>query len=261
MKILILGHRGMLGNALARYLSNIDGCETLTLTSRYPDPSFVQEIKNSNPDFIVNCIGAIPQKKPSAEEYKLLNEDLPKQLDTIGIPVIHPSTDCEFAGDLPVGQAYDRDHKRDAVDEYGQSKARISLWVEEEAKNTKIIRTSILGHELSSTFSLLDWFLSQNTTVNGYTDQYWNGITTLEWAKQCLNVIRNWGKAKHLTQFATPNCVSKYDLLKIFAEVYEKNVEIRPTLSGKQSNKCLTSDTALSPINEQLFELKTFYGK
>lgn len=261
MKVLVLGHKGMLGNAVSNYLSAQVDCQVLSINSRYPDAQFIADIKNANPDFVINCVGAIPQKRPSASEYRLLNEDLPKELDKFGIPVVHPSTDCEFDGSLPLGENYPKTHLRDTKDEYGQSKARISDWIERESKSTKIIRTSIIGHELATSYSLLDWFLSEKGTVNGYTDQYWNGITTLEWTKQCLQLMKDWNKVAKLTQLANPECLSKYELLKIFSKIYGKALEITPKVSGKQSNKCLMSDIPLSSIKEQLIELKAFYGK
>lgn len=261
MKILILGHTGMLGNALRRFFSQKKDCEVLTISSRYPNTEFLEAIKTSGADFIINCVGAIPQKKPSSLEYRLLNEDLPKELDKIGIPIVHPSTDCEFSGQLRPPHAYDRTHDRDAKDEYGQSKARISEWIEHNGKNTKIIRTSILGHELTTSHSLLDWFLSQTTMVNGYTDQYWNGVTTLEWATQCFIILKNWNDTGRLTQLATPACVSKHSLLTTIKNIYGKDIEVRPFLSGNPVNKCLISDLVLPEIEMQLRELRTFYGK
>lgn len=260
MRVLVLGHKGMLGNAVSKYLNEYSKHEVLTITERYPAMEFWQQVKETTPDFIVNCIGAIPQKKPSVNEYRQLNDELPRQLDELDIPIIHPSTDCEFSGSLPLGERYAKDHERDASDDYGQSKALVSKWIENESKNTKMIRTSIVGHEINGVHSLLNWFLSQKDQVNGYIDQYWSGVTTLEWAKECASLIDNWDKTSKITQIASPECVSKYDLLELFKEVYDRDVAITPIASGKPSNKCLLSDKPLTSIKDQLTELRQFYG-
>jgi hypothetical protein len=56
----------------------------------------------------------------------------------------------------------------------------------------------------------MNWFLKQKKYVNGYTNQYWNGITSLEWAKQSLNILQNWNLNKNIVQLGT-NVISKYD--------------------------------------------------
>jgi dTDP-4-dehydrorhamnose reductase len=65
-----------------------------------------------------------------------------------------------------------------------------------------MIRVSIIGHELSSNYSLLDWFLNSDGTVNGYDDHYWNGVTTLAWAKICSSIMNNWDTVPTLNQYA-----------------------------------------------------------
>ncbi len=260
MRVLVLGNTGMLGNAVYSYLETQKDVEVFTITARYPDALFFEQIESIKADYIINCIGAIPQHSPSPEAYRLLNEELPQALDRLGIPVIHPSTDCEFSGTLPLGTQYSKDHVRDAVDAYGASKARASAWIERTAKNTKIIRTSIIGHELSTNNSLLDWFLAQTGTARGYTNHYWNGITTLEWAKQCLCLIRNWTTAPLITQLATEP-VNKYQLLCLIQKVYEKDILINTYETESGTNKCLISDILLPSLTQQLTELRLFYGK
>ncbi len=261
MKILVLGHKGMLGRAVAKYFAE-SGHTVVTLAARYGESEFVDSIIKLNPDFIINGIGKIPQKKPLSDaEYVALNTDLPILLDTIGRPVVHPTTDCEFSGFIKPGTAYTKTAPRDATDVYGMSKAKSSQCLEESSKNTKIIRTSIIGHEESTTFSLLDWFLSQTGSVRGYTNHYWNGITTLEWAKQCQHLINRWQDAPTLTQLGTATHHSKYDILTIAKAVYEKDITITPFETPETMNKCLLSDYTIPDISAQLKELKDFFNK
>ena len=185
--------------------------------------------------------------------------ELPALLERLGIPTVLPSTDCEFSGQISNPKKYTKKDTRDAQDEYGKSKAEISRLVETSFKNTKIIRTSIIGHEERTHLSLLDWFLNSEGTVNGYTNHYWNGITTLEWAKLCKNLIENWNNSPILNQYGTQEIRSKYDLLNDIKDVYSKNININPFESPTEVNKCLESDREIPPITEQLKELKLFY--
>lgn len=234
MKILILGHKGMLGNAVHAYLSQFHEIETTT--NRWPSKEFEDSIKNFNGDYIINCIGAIPQKTNDFT----INTLLPIFLDTNAkCNIIHPATDCEM----------DNDH-------YGVSKRYATEWLSNYGKQTYVFKTSIIGIELNSADSLLCWFLKQNK-VRGYTDAMWNGITTLEWAKQCNNLINGFITSK-FNIFCT-ECISKYDLLNYFKDIFKHNIEIEQ-ISGIGKDKCLRG-IKLTSIKQQLIELKEFYER
>lgn len=260
-KILILGNNGMLGNTVFKYFSTKKNYLITTISEKWDSLSFKQKLKDTNSNFIINCIGIIPQRKPSVSEYQKVNVDLPIFLETLGKKIIHPSTDCEFSGKILNELKYKKTDKRDACDDYGKSKADISILIENNFKNTKIIRTSIIGHEINSHIAFLDWFLNSSTQVNGYTNHYWNGVTTLEWAKLCEELIENWDTFPILNQYGTKKNISKYDILKIIKNVYKKDVNILKFEAPENSNKCLESDIEITPLEEQLKELKTFYNK
>lgn len=261
-KVLILGHKGMLGNAVYSYLdTKKEDFVLLTTSERWDKEEFKKVLQNTEADVIINCVGLIPQKKPTESDYKKVNIDLPIFLESLGKKIIHPSTDCEFTGSIPNDIKYTKKDIRDATDVYGKSKADISTLIENNFVNTKIIRTSIIGHEGATHLSLLDWFLNSKGEVNGFTDRYWNGITTLQWAKQCERIIKSWETFPTLNQYGTKEIASKYTLLTIIREVYAKDIQINETLSPKSENKCLESDEVLPDIKTQLQELKEFYNK
>ena len=235
MNILVLGHNGMLGHMVVKYLSQFTNITTLN--NRWPHSK--NEILEFKGDFIINCIGAIPQRTNRFT----LNWELPIWLD-LNSPcrVIHPGTDCEIDND-----------------DYGVSKHIASNYIKSLGKNTKILKTSIIGPEETSNDSLLEWFLSQEESVSGYTLAKWNGNTTLEWAKQCYTLINNWDNYPTECILATP-CISKYDLLNIIKKVFNKNIDINPRENGK--NKCLAckvGDIRCPNIEDQLIELKSYY--
>lgn len=261
-KILILGHKGMLGNAVYKYFgAKPEEFLLLTVTDRWDTEEFKNNTALLEADYIINCVGIIPQKKPAPEAYQKVNVDLPIFLETLNKRVIHPSTDCEFSGVLEPTEMYTKESVRDAEDIYGKSKADISKMIQSSFKNTKIIRTSIIGHEEGTNLSLLDWFLHAEGTVNGYTNHYWNGITTLEWAKRCEELINSWDTYSALTQYGTDSVRSKYDLLNDIQDVYQKEITITPFDAPTGANKCLLSDAPVKPIKEQLTELRAFYNK
>jgi len=237
MKVLILGHKGMLGNAVYKYLNSKTDVITQHLSDfRWYSKSFVRDILTFDGDYIINCIGAIPQRTDKFE----VNYELPIWLDkNVKCKIIHPATDCEMDND-----------------DYGKSKSKAGIYLESNGNNTKQIMTSIIGHELNSSNSLLDWFLNANGEVSGYSECYWNGNTTLEWAKQSYDMIINWDSYSKKTTIIS-ECISKYELLNIIKGVYNKNIIVNQNNNIK-ANKCLLGIERDS-IEIQLKELKEFY--
>ncbi len=253
MKILILGHNGMLGNMVYKYFQEI--YEVYTTNFRWDSPEFKRYCTETELEFIINCIGAIPQKKYKEDDYKKINIDLPVFLESTGKKILHPSTDCEFSGFIEYPQKYKKNDKKDALDDYGKSKARIVQIIENEFKNTKIIRTSIIGHEMENHFSLLEWFLNSENKVMGFENHYWNGVTTLFWAQTAEKILNDWDNSEKITQIGTEG-LNKYELLKLIAKVYQKNIIIDPFKPDIGINKMLETDYIIPSLEEQLYNLK-----
>jgi len=70
-------------------------------------------------------------------------------------------------------------------------------------------------------------------------------------------MMTDWEKYAKRTVVST-NCISKYELLTIIKEVYNKDIIINEDDSVK-ANKCLNGQIKTTPIKEQLKELKAFY--
>lgn len=236
MKVLVLGHTGMLGHMVVKYFLN-KNIDIKTIQHKFPSEEFINEVKLFDGDYIINCIGAIPQKTKVFN----INIELPIWLsDNINVKVIHPGTDCEIDND-----------------DYGVSKRLASEYIINNSQNTKILKASIIGPELNSKSSLLEWFLNSKADVKGYTKAMWSGVTTLEWSKQCINLINNWDRYKK-ENIIQSTCLSKYDLLNLMKEVFNKNINISSN-DNIIVNKCLTGDIKTKPIKEQLIELKEYY--
>ncbi len=235
MKVLVLGHTGMLGHTVMKYLARQNHTVKI-VKGRWPDDNFLTEIINMNVDYVINCIGAIPQRTKDFD----INYELPIWLDkNLECKVINPGTDCEM----------DNDH-------YGVSKVNASDYIKRDGKRTKIIKTSIIGHELNSSHGLLEWFLGSEGKVYGYNKFYWNGNTTLEWAIVCEDLMMKWDRYE-VEHIITSDCISKYQLLKKISKIYGKQILISKQ-SDVEANKCLTGEMRES-IDIQLQELKDFY--
>ena len=238
MRVLILGHKGMLGHMVCKYLSTKDECELITTESRWPSQEFMDFVLDFDGDFVVNCIGAIHQR---TDEFSV-NTELPKWLESINkdLKIIHPGTDCEIDDD-----------------DYGNSKREATDYLLREGKNTKIIKTSIIGPELNTKASLLEWFLNvEEETINGYGGYYWNGNTPLQWSKICFEMMIDWDGFGKLIIPAT-ECISKYELLQIMKDVYNKKININKNLDIK-INKCQVGNIEVPMIKEQLKEIQNF---
>lgn len=245
MRILILGASGMLGSTLFRMFSNTTEFETWgSVRSReylkffnfsdriiadidvlnYED--LVKLCLKVKPDLVINCIGIIKQQTSAKNPLVAIpiNSILPHKLaelcKLIDSRLVLISTDCVFSG---TKGNYSEEDFSDAQDLYGRSKYLGEI---HDSKHVFTIRTSIIGHELNSNYSLVDWFLSQTTQVQGYRKALFSGFTTVEIAKIIRNIIipnTNLFGLYHLSA----NPISKHDLLSLIALHYKKNIQIK----------------------------------
>ena len=103
------------------------------------------------------------------------------------------------------------------------------------------MRTSIIGHELQTKYSLLNWFLDQKKFVEGYKNAFFSGLTTLEIAKVLDRFIipnKNLEGLYHLSG----KKISKYDLLNLIKKVYKKDIKININKNVK-INRSLNSNS------------------
>lgn len=241
MKILILGHKGMLGHMVKKYLDSVNEFEIITTNYRWPSDEFKKSIENFDGEYIVNCIGAIHQRTNRFE----INWELPIYLDFYSnSKIIHPGTDCEVDND-----------------NYGISKKIARDFIVNNASKTKSLKTSIIGPELETKASLMEWFFSNKDgeTVHGYSEYFWNGNTTLTWAKRCYELIKKWDIYQVETVISS-KCISKKDILVSLNDVFNRKIDIIDSNNVKL-NKCLNGDITEPHIKEQLVELNKFYYK
>ncbi len=193
-----------------------------------------EAIKFSQPDVIVNCVGIIKQLPTSKNVIKTLtvNSIFPHRLAEIaqeagdssssgGARLITISTDCVFNGKKG---NYTEEDVSDAEDVYGKSKNLGEIISE----NCLTIRTSIIGRELETAHSLVEWFLSnRGGKVRGFTNAVYSGFPTIVLAEIIADLIVNHKDLNGLYHVSSEP-IDKYRLLCLVRDAYNLDVEIEP---------------------------------
>lgn len=264
-KVLVLGSTGMLGHQVVLRLARNPDFEVFDLSFRnkFREETIICDVTDFDklahviagvqPDFIVNCIGILI--KGSNENPKnsiLINAYLPHFLsgegDKIGAKVIHISTDCVFSGKKG---GYQESDFRDADDVYGRGKALGEI----NSEKHLTLRTSIIGPELKKNGEgLFHWFMMQNGKVNGFSEAYWGGVTTLQLAKSIEVAINN--NLTGLLHVSNGEKISKLEILDLFKKIWRKdNIEIEK-LESKVVDKSLQVSNSFDfniPSYEKMF--------
>ena len=248
MKVYIIGVSGMLGSCLFFNFTNNNSFNvrgSMRGSKNYYYPKFHKEVDlnidvldfnilkkkilNFNPDYVINCVGWIKQKKNEDKNASYLNSIFPHKLNKFlekkKIKLIHFSTDCVFNGKKG---NYKLTEKPNAQDLYGKSKKKGEVL----SKNCLTIRTSIIGNELKKPNGLLEWFLAKKYFCQGYCNVFFTGLTTYEVYKFLLTVLKSKKKINGLYHLSS-NKISKYNLLTKIKKIYKKNIDIRKNYSIK----------------------------
>ncbi|MDQ3133019.1 MAG: SDR family oxidoreductase [Acidobacteriota bacterium] len=245
MKILVVGGSGMLGHKLVQVLGSqfevwatirnkfedfrefqiFDKNKLLENINGENDPEIEKVINDVNPQVIINAVGIIKQI-PTAQdvvETLTINSILPHKLAAAAKKnnsrFITISTDCVFRGDKGF---YREDDISDAIDLYGKSKNLGEVTTE----NCLTLRTSIIGRELLSRHSLVEWFLNnRGEKVKGFVNAIYSGFPTIIFAGIIADVIINHPKLQGLYHVSSKP-INKYDLLRLINEKYDAGIEI-----------------------------------
>ncbi len=259
-RVCVLGHRGMLGHVVARYLKE-SGLEVVTIADRFrgaaEGDTFLSQIRRLNPDWCVNCIGVRAGDAISETWTDEVNHLLPA-LCSRGIPdscgLVHASSDAVFS---PTSGPHQWHDQPDATDVYGASKRAAETALSRD--NDFLIRCSIVGPELGQARSLLGWLQAQSGDVNGYVNQHWNGITTLQWAKECAAIIDAPLIGGRIVQPACEPIVTKGELLELISQVWGLSCRIRQIEGPVSVYRPLISNRSSYSLPVLLAELRTWY--
>ena len=217
--------------------------------------NFADLCKIVNPNFVINCIGAIKptitNKKESINNAISINSLFPLEISKTAVDLefnyIQIGTDCVFSGSKG---NYSELSMTDATDVYGKTK----IVGEVTSANKALIRSSIVGPETGNGKSLLNWFLrTEDLEVNGFIDHEWNGVTTLNFAKIVLGITKNQNKNIKLQHLIPNDKVNKYELLLLFQEYFSKQIKINDAISEAKVDRTLKTNN--SRTNDELWKL------
>lgn len=247
MRILVLGASGMIGSAMFRVLGENQAWEVFgTLRSADAKRFFsaavaskllsgvdidnhdalVRVFSRVQPTVVVNCIGLTKHHKESDDPVLAIpiNALLPHRIAELcavaRARLIHVSTDCVFSG---LKGAYVEDDPADARDVYGKTK----FLGEVSYPHAVTLRTSTIGHELQSTYGLLEWFLSQEGKCKGFERAIFSGLPSTVFAQVVRDVVIPRTDLSGLYHVGA-EAINKFELLCLIAKVYGKSIEITP---------------------------------
>jgi dTDP-4-dehydrorhamnose reductase len=245
VKVLVLGATGMLGNAVLGVFSQSKGYEVVgsarskSALQLLPVElaehvicgidierldSLIDLFSKVNPDVVINCIGLVKQHNDAGEPLAAIsiNSLLPHQLahlcSSSGARLVHMSTDCVYSGAKGM---YIESDVSDAKDLYGRSK----YLGEVDYPHAITLRTSIIGHELNSTKSLVGWFLSQQDSVKGFARAIFSGLPTVELASVVRDYVIPHPELRGVYHVSA-DPISKFNLLTLISKVYGKKIDI-----------------------------------
>lgn len=248
MRILVFGANGMLGHKLYQSFSQrfdvygtirgdfgtvlkygiFDPDRIIQNVEAFDRTSIKHAIETVKPDCVINAIGVIKQLPTSKDVIQTLsiNSIFPHILAELslefGFRLITISTDCVFDG---TKGKYSETDAPDARDLYGLSK----LLGEITANGALTIRTSIIGRELETGHSIVEWFLhNRGGSVKGFTKAIYTGFPTVIFADILTDVIANRNDLTGVWHISS-DPISKHDLLNLLDESYKTNITVEPS--------------------------------
>jgi len=277
MIIGVIGSTGMAGSMIYRYLkerghtvvgfsrSKVPGLtdNSLNLHNSSHLENLYMWIQAHKPTAVINCTGVlVKESEANPAEATYVNSYFPHLLENYckkgGCKVIHLSTDCIFDGQD--GFPYYEDSLPNETNWYGRSKALGEL------NNNKdlTLRQSIIGPApQSNNTGFLNWILTQKElVVKGFSEAAWNGITTLELAKNIERILTDHIYLNGIYHLVPEGVTNKYDMLVQIRNIWGLNTTIKNSLD----NGCYkvlenTRDdfpVVIPEITDQLVELYNY---
>jgi len=253
-KIVVLGATGLVGSMVFSYLKRgkrylVHGT-TATHNSLHENISYFSVddflVSQNYPflksaDYIINCIGYKDINKNNVKTAISVNSLFPHLLAS-NFPktkIISITTDGVFSGKKG---KYIEDDIHDAQDYYGRTKS-LGEGVYQKLLH---LRCSLIGPDPYHKKGLLEWFLNQEHEVLGFKNYIWQGVTTLQFAELIRMIIENdyFDKVRsenHVLHFLPNEPISKYSLLLIMNEIFNKNIDIKESLLPEKIDRSLST--------------------
>lgn len=182
-------------------------------------------LETAKPDVVINAAGIIKQRPESENAVQTLeiNSIFPRRLAELSkdhkFRLITLSTDCVFSGKKG---NYSETDIPDAQSLYGVSK----LLGEVDNDDCLTIRTSIIGMELDTAHSLVEWFLSNcGCAVKGYVNAIYSGFPTIVLARILSDIISDQPELQGVFHISS-DPINKFDLLGLLNKYFQVNIDI-----------------------------------
>lgn len=260
-KVAVLGSTGMLGTTMSEIMRDAgfhvtefnrrsishwrnrkasEFCVTSNTSAK--DLQFLSSF-----DVVINSVGLIKQviteeDKNCETEAHLVNSHFPSLLndftETHSIPVIQIGTDCVFSGETG---RYGESANQSYTDLYSFTKCV----GEELSLSTNILRTSVIGVEIGSNFSLLSWVLNnpKNSSISGFTNHIWNGVTALHFSRIAAGVIQNQSYVPGIRHVVPANLISKDQLVREIINNFDRtDISVIPKITDSNIDRTLVTD-------------------
>jgi|688.fasta_scaffold246903_2 dTDP-4-dehydrorhamnose reductase len=279
-RILIIGSKGMAGHVIYNYFKENTNFEISDIArdTNFHTPKYQLDVSDfsrltdaidkEKPEVVINCIGILNQDaETNPDKAILFNSYLPHFLARLGdknaFKLIHISTDCVFNGKIG---GYTEMSIKDGIGFYAQTKALGEVTY----GNNLTIRTSIIGPELKNNgIGLLHWFLMKKANIDGYTEAFWSGVTTLQLAKS-ISLIIEQNELCGLIHLTNNVKISKFELLNLFKTFFNKKVIVIPNNNYKVDKSLLSTrsdvtsevpsyTTMISELSKWMLDKKFLY--
>jgi len=271
VRMLIIAGEGMLGRqvyecAVAQWGS---GAVTGTLRATLPTQAGFVALRDLGdvgarralldqlqPAVVVNC-AAVLSDDDRGSDLDRVNGELPHELAddcaARGCRVVQISTDAVFSGKAG---PYAEDRVPDPIDDYGRSKLAGELTQPPHLT----VRTSIIGRRVDGR-GLLEWTIGhRGTTVSGFANVQWSGVTAPEFARLLCAHIAD-GPVVSGVVHVRAEPMSKCELLGRIDRMFGLNLRIEPIEAPVVDRRLISirDDIVLAarPLDEQLAELVT----
>jgi dTDP-4-dehydrorhamnose reductase len=259
-KIAILGSTGMIGSGVTQGFNHQDfevtefnraGKSVVNSNSSHKFEALefthlddFEIFKNF--DYVINLSGVIRHKLSQESSSEIdhairVNSIFPRALDNFSektnAKVIQIGTDCVFSG---LKGSYSESDSFDPTDMYGYTK----VLGETALRNTMTLRVSVVGVERDANTELLNWILNHppKSTIEGYVNHIWSGVTPLHLAKLLTGVINQDLYFNGVQHIVPENKVTKYQLVKLISEAFKRDdLEIVERITSVSVDRSLAS--------------------
>lgn len=254
MRIFVTGGEGMLGATLAKLATRAGhevvapgrkGCNVTSLTSvRWA-------LQQARPDVVVNCAG---MRAGEPAQMALVNAAGPHIVhvacETLGVRLIHVSTDCVVGGEGSEVWRGPRPRSSAEPPCPGLSPyARTKLAGEVNGDSAVSVRTSFVGPR----HGLWHWLAEQPqyAVVEGWRAAYWSGSTVQAVGHALLSLAERPEGRRGIVHLATQEPISKHRLLMLLAAHLERD-DLRIMPGGPRIDRSLAPTIVIPPFEDAL---------